>query len=188
VAPLSCIILTAQASCGQLLGFFGFLISASLHSTARSTSGSWLAPSAAFRTQLPGTQLNPSSLCQQRFPTGIWHSHIPYPCLSWVTDSVFSTAFPRFKNKSICTTVKTSYRITDSFRLEKTSKIPKPKPSPPHYAHCPHPSVPHHHHSKPLQGQGLPHSLGSCATASPLFGGEFFPKPFLHSSKETLWP
>lgn len=54
-----------------------------------SRSGSWLAPSAAFRTQPPGTQLNSSSMCQQRFPTGAWHSHIPHPCLSWVTHSVF---------------------------------------------------------------------------------------------------
>jgi len=38
-----------------------------------------------------------------------------------------------------------NHRITESLKLEKTSKIPKSNPSPSHHAHCSRPSASHLH-------------------------------------------
>ena len=46
-----------------------------------------------------------------------------------------------------CSYVCSMLRITEPFRLEKTTGNPKSNPSPPHHAHCSHPSVPHPHGS-----------------------------------------
>ena len=53
-------------------------------------------------------------------------------------------------------------RIIESLRLEKTSRILKSNPGPPHLAHCPHPCVPHPHNS------GTP-PWAACASAWLLF-------------------
>ena len=59
----------------------------------------------------------------------------------------------RCQHRDLCSVtvpLKKNHRIVKSFRLEKSSKIPKPKPNPSHHAHCPRPSVPH------LHGSGTP--------------------------------
>ena len=76
-----------------------------------------------------------------------------------------------------CPLFTSGHKTIESFRLEKTSEITQSNPSPPHRAHCPHPSVPHPH------GSGTPPRMVTPPppwAAVPLqhrsFGEEMFPK------------
>jgi len=55
-------------------------------------------------------------------------------------------------------------RLDQSRGLEETSQIPKSNPSPPHHAHCPHPSVPHPHSSGTPPGALTPPVPMQCLT------------------------